>query len=69
VVGYQKKEAVPMSFTKFYTPAMLALLVLAVILLIQAVRRRSGWRLCASLGTFALAGLSISLVMDFITRM
>lgn len=58
-----------MSFTMFFTPAVLALLVLAVVWLVQGVRRRDRGRLCASLGLFVLAGACISLVMEFITRM
>lgn len=65
-----KKEVLPMpSFTMFFTPAMLTLLVLAVILLVRGIRRRSwGW-LCASLGLSALACTCVSVLMEFIARM
>lgn len=58
-----------LSFTMFFTPAMLALLVLALVLLIRGVRRRSWGYLRASLGLFVLVCGCVSLLMEFITRM
>ena len=58
-----------MSFTMFFTPAMLALVVLAAALLVQSVRRRNPGMLCCALGLLALTGLCVSVVMEFITRM
>lgn len=65
-----KKEVLWMlSFTMFFTPAMLLLLVLALILLVQGVRRRSWKWLRASLGLFVLVCGCVSLLMEFISRM
>lgn len=58
-----------LSFTMFFTPAMLALLVLALILLVQGVRRRSWRYLRASLGVFVLVCGCVSVLMEFISRM
>lgn len=58
-----------LSFTMFFTPAMLALLVLALILLVQGVRRRSWKYLRASLGVFVLVCGCVSVLMEFISRM
>lgn len=65
-----KKEVLWMlSFTMLFTPAMLLLLVLALILLVQGVRRRSWKWLRASLGLFVLVCGCVSLLMEFISRM
>lgn len=66
---WEKEVLGMLSFTMFFTPAMLALLILALILLIQGVRRRSWKWLRASLGLFVLACGCVSVLMEFITRM
>lgn len=58
-----------LSFTMFFTPAMLALLVLSVILLVRGVRRRSWKNLYASLGLLVLVCGCVSVLMEFITQM
>lgn len=64
-----EKEAMPVSFTMFFTPAMLALVILAAVLLVQSIRRQNAGLLCCALGLLALTGLCVSIVMEFITRM
>lgn len=64
-----KKEAVSVSFTKFFTPAVLLLLLLAVFLLVRGIRTRSKRLIVCSAGVLVLIGLCVSLVMEFITRM
>lgn len=58
-----------MSFTRLFTPVVLALAVLAAILLVRGIRARSAGMIGCSVGIFVLTGVCISLVMEFITRM
>ena len=58
-----------MSFTMFFFPAMAVLLVYGAALLVKGIRRRSRTRICMSAAMFARVGVSMSLLMQFITRM
>ena len=58
-----------LSFTMFFTPAVLLLAVLAVLLLVRGIRMRNRGMIFCSAGIAVLAGACVSLVMEFITRM
>lgn len=66
---WKKEVLCVLSFTMFFTPAMLALLILSLILLVRGVRRRSWRSFRASLGLFVLVCGCVSAVMEFISRM
>ena len=63
-----KKEVGLMSFTMWFTPAVLLLAVLALVLLVRGIKIQSRWMLLCAGGIILLTGLCVFLVMEFITR-
>lgn len=57
-----------LSFTMFFTPAVVLAAALAVLLLVRGVRTRNRGMIFCSAGVAVLAGICVSLVMEFITR-
>ena len=63
------KGVVPMTFTRMFLPVTLALLVLALVLLVQGLRRGRPRRIAAAAALLLLVAAAYALLLEFITRM
>lgn len=57
-----------MGLTTFLTPSALLLFVLAVVLLVQGIRRKRTARICAAAAVFLFLAAGYGVIMEFITR-
>lgn len=58
-----------MTFTRMFLPVTLALLVLALVLLVQGLQRRRPRWIAAAAALLLLVAAAYALLLEFITRM
>ena len=68
MVGYQKKEALAMSFTMMAVPAALVLAVWGGVKAVSGVRQGNKLKIYSAVGVFVLLAAGAAVLMEFITR-
>ena len=68
MVGYQKKEALAMSFTMMAVPAALVLAVWGGVMAVSGVRQGNKLKIYSAVGVFVLLAAGAAVLMEFITR-